>query len=176
MKKIILLSATVIGTCGAHAESPAFQASLTPDVAIYNTTTEIDGFAINVWGQNPQHSLNLGIVNGSSGTSSGFAWGLVNYDETYTGVAWGAINISYDSFTGWQDGLVNISQGTFTGLQSGWVNISAKFKGLQFGVVNYADTLNGVQIGLLNVDRDNPWFTQLPDKFATGFPILNWSF
>jgi len=33
-----------------------------------------------------------------------------------------------------------------------------------------------VQVGLVNVARNNPWFHEFPDKFATGFPILNWSF
>jgi hypothetical protein len=49
-------------------------------------------------------------------------------------------------------------------------------KGLQVGAFNYTEHLNGVQIGIVNVARNNDWFTDFPDRLATGFPILNWSF
>jgi hypothetical protein len=42
--------------------------------------------------------------------------------------------------------------------------------------VNYSENLRGVQIGLVNIARNNPWFNEFPDKLATGFPIVNWSF
>jgi hypothetical protein len=44
------------------------------------------------------------------------------------------------------------------------------------GLVNYAENLHGVQIGLANIALNNPWFKEFPDKLATGFPIVNWSF
>jgi hypothetical protein len=38
------------------------------------------------------------------------------------------------------------------------------------------ENLDGVQIGLINIAMNNPWFTEFPDKLATGFPFVNWSF
>ena len=137
---------------------------------------EINGLTLSIWGENPQHSLSLGFVNGSTGNSSGLTWGLVNYADSYTGVAWGFINVSRTSFTGWQDGFVNFSQGEFKGLQMGGINITEKMHGLQLGFVNYSENLRGLQIGFINVAANNPWFTEFPDKLATGFPIVNWSF
>ncbi|HXE41405.1 MAG TPA: hypothetical protein VN516_00165, partial [Candidatus Baltobacteraceae bacterium] len=70
MKKLLILSAFVVVAVGVHADqsmssgSSAFQASLTPEIAIHSKDTEIRGFAINVWGENPQHAFNLGFVNG----------------------------------------------------------------------------------------------------------------
>ena len=164
MKKILIISSLVIGVVGVKADESVFQASLTPDIAL------------SIWGENPQHALALGFVNGSTGDSVGLSWGLVNYADSYTGVAWGLINVSQKSFVGWQDGMVNFSQGTFIGFQSGWINVSQEFHGLQLGLVNYAENLRGVQIGFVNIARNNPWFTEFPDKLATGFPIVNWSF
>jgi hypothetical protein len=176
MKKLLILSVLVAGTAGVQADEPVFQASLTPDLAIHSRATQINGLSLNIWGENPQSSLNLGFVNGSTGNSQGLAWGLANYSDSYTGVAWGLVNISRERFFGWQHGVINFSQGTFTGLQSGWINVAQEFHGLQWGVVNYAEDLRGVQVGLVNIARNNPWFKELPDKFATGFPIVNWSF
>ncbi len=175
MKKTLLLSALIIGSASLHAEE-FFQASLTPDIAIHSKNTQINGLALSIWGENPQHALALGLVNGSSGNSSGLSWGLVNYADSYTGVAWSFINVSRTSFIGWQDGALNVSQGYFMGLQSGWVNVAQEFHGLQLGFVNYSENLRGVQIGFVNVAMNNPWFTQFPDKLATGFPFVNWSF
>ena len=176
MKKILIISSLVIGVVGVKADESVFQASLTPDIAIHAKTTQINGLALSIWGENPQHALALGVVNGSTGDSVGLSWGLVNYADSYTGVAWGLINVSQKSFVGWQDGMVNFSQGTFIGFQSGWINVSQEFHGLQLGLVNYAENLRGVQIGFVNIARNNPWFTEFPDKLATGFPIVNWSF
>jgi hypothetical protein len=178
MKKILIATALIISTAGVKAgEAPFFQASLTPDTAIYSKTTEIHGLSLSIWGENPQQGVALGFVNGSSGNSSGFAWGLVNYAESYTGVAWGLVNVSKASFVGWQDGWVNVAQGEFTGFQSGWlVNFAEGFHGLQLGLINYAENLHGVQIGVANIAMNNPWFSDFPDKLATGFPIVNWSF
>jgi hypothetical protein len=178
MKKLLILVALVISSAGLTAqESHFFQAALTPDIAIQPKTAEIRGISLDIWGCNPQHSFNLGFVNGSTGDSGGFTWAFfANYAESYTGVAWSMVNISKTSFLGWQGGFVNYSQGKFTGLQSGWVNVSQECHGLQWGFVNYAENLNGVQIGLANIALNNPWFKEFPDKLATGFPFVNWSF
>lgn len=176
MKQLLTLIALVAGTIVSQADEPIFQASLTPDIAIHSRTTQINGLALNIWGENPQCSLNIGFVNGSTGESQGLAWGLVNYADSYTGLAWGLVNVSRKNFFGWQNGAINYSQGTFTGLQSGWINAAQDFQGLQLGFLNYAEKLNGVQVGLVNVARNNPWFNEFPNKLATGFPIVNWSF
>src|SRR6185369_9994912 len=120
MKKLILASAVIFSAAMVRAEdSSFFQASLTPDIAIHPRTTEINGFAINIWGENPQHSFNLGIVNGSTGDSAGFSFGLANYSESYTGVQFGIVNYSTGIIRGWQAGVVNISKGEFHGWMDG---------------------------------------------------------
>ena len=163
MKKTILI--TIITACvtGLRAGEAAFQASLTPDVSVNTKDTQINGLTLSVWGENPQHALSLGFVNGSTGNDSqGLSWGfLANYSDTYTGV---------------DLGMVNWSKVKFTGLQWGAVNVAKEFHGLQLGWVNYAESLRGVQVGFVNVARNNPWFKEFPDKLATGFPIVNWSF
>ncbi|MEY4918182.1 MAG: hypothetical protein RL616_2095 [Verrucomicrobiota bacterium] len=174
MKKLIL-SALIIGTVSLRAEE-CFQASLTPDIAIHSKITQINGLALSIWGENPQSAIALGLVNGSTGDSSGLSWSLVNYADSYTGIAWGVVNISRTSFVGWQDGTVNFAEGHFLGLQMGALNVTEEMNGLQIGVVNYAEHLHGVQLGFLNVAMNNPWFNEMPDKLATGFPFLNWSF
>lgn len=178
MKKTLIIAVLAAGVAGVQAQqsTAAFQASLTPDIAVHPRTTQINGFAIDVWGENPQHSFNLGFVNGSTGDSKGFSWGLVNYDESYTGVQWGIVNYSKKSFIGWQDGWINVSQGYFKGFQEGLVNVAQEAHGLQFGAFNYTESLNGVQIGFINIIKDNGWFDQFPDKLAKGFVIVNWSF
>ena len=177
MKKLITIALLIVGGANTHAEEAAFQLSLTPDIALEPRTTTIRGFSLGIWSENPQHSLTLGFVNGSTEESSGFSWALIgNYSVSYSGVQWGFINISSDKYVGWQDGFVNYSKGTFTGLQSGFINFSKDFNGLQLGVFNYAENLHGVQVGLVNVARNNPWFSEFPDKLATGFPLVNWSF
>jgi len=175
MKQLIIISTLAVSAAGVRADE-FFQASLTPDIAIHSRTTQINGFSLNIWGENPQYSLNLGFVNGSTGDSKGLSWGLANYAEDYTGVALGVVNISSERFFGWQNGAVNYSQGTFTGLQTGWINVAQEFHGLQAGMVNYAENLRGVQLGLVNVAQNNGWFDDFPDKLATGFPFVNWSF
>jgi hypothetical protein len=177
MKTKLIIVTLLAGAVGIYAQDTSpIQFSLTPDIAVQSGTTTINGLSLNIWGENPQHSLTLGIVNGSTGDSTGFSWGIVNYDDSYKGVQWGIVNVSREEFVGWQRGFVNISSGTFTGYQSGFVNVSENMTGFQFGLVNYADQLNGLQIGLVNLAMNNPWFTEFPDKLATGFPIVNWSF
>jgi hypothetical protein len=189
MKKLLTIAVVIIGVAGVNAqqttqktasqstETAGFQLALTPDIAIHPKTTTIRGVSLDIWGENPQHSFNLGFVNGSTGKSSGFSWAFIaNYADSYTGVAWGIVNISHQKFVGWQGSCVNYSQGYFKGFQSGLVNVAEEAHGLQWGVVNYTESLNGVQIGLVNVIRDNPWFNEFPNKLAKGFPIANWSF
>jgi hypothetical protein len=175
MKKLIIIPVLVLGAVSLRADE-FFQASLTPDIAIHAKTTEIRGLSLDIWGENPQQSLHLGFVNGSTGDSGGLSWGLVNYADSFTGAAWGVVNFSNGKFVGWQNGPVNFSQDTFVGLQSGGINVAQKMNGLQLGFVNYAEDLRGVQLGFVNVALNNPWFTEFPNQLATGFPILNWSF
>jgi hypothetical protein len=189
MKKIIITTGLLASVIGIHAQqnqSPAqmepvgdttaFQLSLTPDIALYSRTTTVRGLALNIWGENQIEGVNIGVVNGSTGESAGFSWALVNYDDTFHGVQWGWVNYSKQEFIGWQRGLVNIDRGTFLGFQDGFVNVTEETRGLQLGLVNYAERLRGVQIGIINVALNNPWFKEFPDKLATGFPIINWSF
>jgi hypothetical protein len=175
MKNLLVLAVSFTCATLAYADTP-IQLSLTPDIALYPRTTMVRGLSLNIWGENPQFGLTLGLVNGSTGDSGGFSWGIVNYAESYRGVQWGVVNVSTEDFIGWQRGWVNISQGTFEGFQSGLVNVGQDTAGFQLGVVNYAQDLRGLQIGLANVAINNPWFTEFPDKLATGFPIINWSF
>ena len=183
MKTLYIIPVVMAAALSANAQSipsagnsSGFQASLTPDIAIQSKETRINGVALSIWGQNPQSAFALGFVNGSSGESKGFTLGLFNYAENSNGVQWGAVNYSTGVFNGWQWGVVNISQGQFTGFENAWVNIAQEFNGLQYGLVNYATKLDGVQIGIVNVALNNPWFSDFPDKLATGFPIVNWSF
>ena len=164
MKKLILITTLVISAAGLQAaDAPFFQAALTPDIALYSKTTEISGISLDIWGENPQHSFNLGFVNGSTGDSGGFSLAFfVNYADAYTGVEWSMVNVCRTSFVGWQAGVFNYSEGNF--------------KGLQMGIVNYAENLHGVQMGFANIAKNNGWFNELPDQLATGFPIVNWSF
>jgi len=177
MKKAIAIATVALVVSAICAEEAGFQLSLTPDVAIHSRTTTIRGVSIGIWSENPQHSFTLGFVNGSTGESSGFSWAFIaNYADSYKGVQWGLVNVTKTSFVGWQSAWVNYSRGTCNGLQTGLVNIAQDFKGLQWGTINYADNLKGVQIGVLNIAVNNPWFKEFPNKLATGFPIVNWSF
>ena len=162
MKKLIVLCAFAACVTAVKADEPFFQASLTPDIAIHDKGTRISGICLSIWGENPQSAFALGFVNGSSGDSKGFSLGLVNYSETYTGM---------------DLGFVNWSKEKFIGVQCGPVNVTKEFHGLQFGLFNCSEeTKNGVQIGLVNISMNNPWFKEFPDKLATGFPFVNWSF
>jgi len=157
MKKLLAVLAGVIGVSSAMASEPV-QLSLTPDFAIYDRTTRIEGLSLSIWGENPQSALVIGFVNGSTGESAGLSIGLVNYADTYTGLQWSFVNVTEGDFTGWQGGplfgllvsAVNYTEGTMTGLQCGLVNYAGKLNGLQVGFVNYAETpKSGVQIGIV---------------------------
>jgi hypothetical protein len=178
MKKILSLTAALllVASTGAAADTTVFQLSLVPDIALFPRTTQVNGLSFGIWNENPQYSLELGFVNGNTGDSRGLSLGIVNYSENYIGIQWGAVNYCANEFTGLQDGDVNVCLGSFTGLQYGYVNYAKEFCGLQLGAVNYTENLRGVQLGFINVAMNNPWFKEFPDKLATGFPILNWSF
>ena len=162
MKKLVIVALICVVASSAYAESKPFQLSLVPDVAIHSKDTHIKGVTLNIWGQNPQSAFALGFVNGSTGDSKGFSWGLVNYAESYTGV---------------EMGLVNYATGNFTGVQSGVFNYAVKLKGLQLGTINYAKTAEScIQIGLINIISQNQWFTGFPNELAKGMVFVNWRF
>jgi hypothetical protein len=162
MKKLLLVVLVLMIASTAFAESKGFQASLVPDVAIHSRDTHIKGFTLNIWGENPQSAFALGFVNGSTGDSVGFTWGLFNYAQTYTGVALAP---------------ANYASGHFTGLQSGFFNFAGTLTGLQFGTVNVAKSAqSGIQIGLVNIIQDNQWFTGFPQQLAKGMVFVNWRF
>jgi hypothetical protein len=163
MKRIILflaLTAVGVGTKASDGTA-ALQLSLTPDIALQSRDTTIKGISLNIWGENPQRGAAIGCVNGSTGDSSGFSLGFVNYSETYWGVQFGIVNTSSKLYVGWQDGLVNVTK---------------EMHGFQSGLVNYTESLTGVQLGLVCIVKDNPWFSEFPKKLAQGFPFVNWSF
>lgn len=181
---------------GIWAQSHPFQASFTPEIAVHDTETRINGFTINFWGENPQSALAIGLVNGSSGNSHGFSFlpwigALLNYAENYTGAHWGWVNFTTGQFVGWQSGLFNYA-GNIVGAQTGVVNYSHTVTGLQWGIANGCQNLNaglqlgianyaksaqkGLQIGLVNIIPENEWFTEFPDQLATGMVICNWNF
>lgn len=177
MKKILLVGSLLLVTHLACAER-SFQLALTPDIALAPRGETIRGAALNIWGENEVNGLSLGLVNGLVGDSSGLSWSFLGtYAEDYRGVIWGGFfTRSTGDVKGWQAGMINISSGSFVGLQSGFVNVGTDVTGLQWGFVNYTEDLYGVQLGLINIVRSNPWFTDFPEKLATGFPIVNWSF
>jgi hypothetical protein len=176
MKKMLIIALCSAVATGALAESKPFQASLTPDIAIHSKDTRVNGFALSIWGENPQSAFALGFVNGSSGDSKGFSLGLANYAENYKGVQWSVVNCASGEFVGWQGGFVNYAN-DMTGLQSGAFNIAKQMKGLQFGFVNYAEKVSsGVQLGFINVINENEWFTGFPEELAKGFVFVNWRF
>ena len=177
MKRIFILTIFVAGTIAVRADDDAaFQASLTPSVALHPSSTQINGLTLGIWSENPQRGATFGFVNGSTGDSKGFTWGLYNYDESYTGVQWGLANYSSKSFKGWQYSFVNLDQGYFKGLGMGFANISQETHGVQMGAFNYADQLTGIQLGFINIAANNEWFSNFPNQLAKGFPFFNWSF
>lgn len=163
-KAILLLMACFIAT-SALAESQPFQLSLIPDVAIHAKSTHIKGLSLSIWGENPQTAVALGIVNGSTGDSSGISLGLLaNYAESYKGahLAW----------------VANYSSARFSGLQMAAFNYAERLNGLQLGFINFAAaTDRGVQVGLINIMKSNQaWFTNLPDEVAPAMIFVNWRF
>jgi hypothetical protein len=176
MKIQVAVAAMAVGAITLRADT-AIQLSLTPKIALYPRTEMVRGLSLSIWGENPQVGLAIGLVNGSTGDSGGVSWGIVNYAESYEGLQWGAINLSWENFEGWQNGYINIAEGSFTGFQSGLINVCENSAtGFQLGALNYAQELNGLQIGFVNLSMNNPLFSEMPDKLAPVFPVLNWSF
>ena len=160
--------------------SRPFQLSLTPEIALHPSDVLIRGLSLSVWGENPQHSLALGIASGSVGDSYGFMWSwLLNYSENYTGLQWAAINYNRNNYLGWQHGLVNYTGGYLKGVQTGWVNYAHEMQGVQLGLFNYADLSRDfvLQLGLVNVIAETErWFGEFPDALAPAMVFVNWRF
>ena len=183
---IAWMSSVGIALCSWAQENPSFQASLAPDHALYDRTQRIEGMTLSIWGENPQSAFALGLVNGSSGESSGLSLGVLNYAESYKGVQWAFANFTENDCCGWQGGpvlglvvsVLNYTGGSMKGLQTGVINLSGKLSGLQLGLINYTQTAeSGVQIGLINLIASNEgWFNRLPDEVAPGMVLVNWHF
>ena len=165
---------------------PAFQASFTPEHALYPRSQRIQGLTLSFWGENPQTSLAIGLVNGSTGESAGLSLGLANYAESYAGLQWSFANFAAQNFTGWQGGPlfgflvsgVNFVGGDMRGLQLGAVNLAGKLSGLQLGLVNYCQRAeSGVQVGVINLIAENQyWFSRWPNEVGPGMVLVNWRF
>jgi hypothetical protein len=165
MKKWILAILCCFFATGAFAATQNFQLSATPDLAIHPRGTHIAGVSLGLWSENPQDALTLGIVNGSTGTSSGLSLGfLANYAQNYKG-----LQLAF---------LANYASGKATGVQGAAFNYATKLHGLQLGFINFADTCDkGVQIGLLNImNQTKGWFTDLPNEVAPGMVFINWRY
>jgi hypothetical protein len=142
---IICVIASTI-TSSAFAATKAFQASLAPGIAIHDRNQNIEGVTLSIWGENPQTSLALGIINGTAGNSAGVSFGFVNYGEAYKGVQFGFINADKE-LHGAQLGFLNISEGNKTGFQ----------------------------FGLLNIIKTNKkWFSNFPNEIAPFMLFINW--
>lgn len=161
MKFLFTLSFVLLCSNASFAEG--FNLALTPDIAMVDKDTKIEGAVIGVWSENPQSAFALGFVNGSTGDSQGLSLAFIaNYSDNYSGA---------------QIGFVNYNKGSFFGFQWGAGNYTQKLKGLQLGLVNFAETADqGVQIGIINIIQQNPWFEEFPQSLALAFPIVNWKF
>lgn len=168
MKKLMMITLTCLWSISGHAESKPFQLSLTPEIAVQPRFMLIEGVALNVWGENEQRAIAIGLFNGSFGDSVGASLGLLNYAENYRGV---------------HLGLINYTSGQFGGVQCGWfmgfsgINYAGSLTGVQLGIINYAETAeNGIQIGLINImNQTEGWFDNFPNEVAPGMILLNWS-
>jgi len=179
MKKVVLLACLVVIVASSQAmASKALQLSLTPDIALHGRGTRINGVSLNIWGENPQTSFALGIVNGFDDMSKGFSLGLLlNYSDSYTGFQLGCVNYTTGTFLGGQLGIFNYTVGTMQGVQLIGVNYAGRLRGVQIGLINYAaEVESGVQIGLINIIPYNTWFTRFPDQIAPAMVLLNWRF
>jgi hypothetical protein len=186
MKKLFVSLLITAGLAGAvAAQTRPFNISLTPDIAVYDRTTEIRGITLSIWGENPQKSLALGLVNGTVGNSVGLSIGILNYADSYRGLQWGLVNYTENDFLGWQGGpfagllvsAVNYTGGTMSGLQLGGVNYAENLTGVQAGLVNYtAGSGPGIQVGLVNLMPQNEWFNELPQELAPAMVLVNWRF
>ena len=184
MKRVIIAT-LAIATAGSVFASKGFQASLTPDIAVHDRNTEINGVSIGVWNENPSPKFQwqFGFVNGATGDSVGAQWFIFlptfyNYAQNYKGVQFAVVNNTFGDFVGWQGAFLNMTHGECVGLQSGTINYAKQMHGVQLGAVNYAHTVEdwAFQLGLVNIIADNAWFNEFPGEFAKGFIIANWSF
>lgn len=165
MKKFVMTVICCFLATSAYAGTKPFQLGLTPDVAVHSRATQINGVTINLWGENPQHALALGVVNGSTGDSSGVTLGLVaNYAQSYKGLqfAW----------------LANYAAKNFAGLQWAAFNYAGNLRGVQLGLINFAQaSQQGLQIGIINVmNQTKTWFKNFPHEVAPGMVLLNWRY
>ena len=165
MKKLVLVLIGCFFATGALAETQVFQLSLIPDIAIHAKTTRIKGLSLSIWGENPQNAIALGVVNGSTGYSSGISLGLLaNYAESYQGaqLAW----------------IANYASVNLTGFQLAAFNYAGSLHGLQLGLVNFAESsYQGVQIGFINIMNNTKlWFRDFPNEVAPVMPFVNWRF
>jgi len=182
MKTLLIAALVTAVSAGTYAETAGFQASLTPDIALQDRDTTINGVSIGVWNENPGSQWQLGFVNGATGDSAGLQWfvflpTILNYAENYTGAQLGFVNYTTGDFTGLQWGAVNYAH-SLTGVQWGFANCATSVDGgFQWGVVNYADTAHNLfQLGLVNIINENEWFKDFPNDLAKGFVIVNWTF
>jgi hypothetical protein len=165
MKKLLFVAILCCLSTGALAQTKGFQLSLTPDFAIQTKTTQIEGVTLGLWSENPQNAFALGIVNGSTGDSSGLTLSfLANYSENYRGaqLAW----------------IANYAKGTVEGLQWATFNYASQLHGLQLGFINYAEASDkGLQVGFVNImNETQKWFGNLPNEVAPGMVFVNWRF
>lgn len=169
MNRFLLAMFSCCALASAFSESKPIQLSLTPEIAIHSRETLIEGLCLNIWGENEQKAIALGLVNGSFGDSVGVSLGGLNYAENYTGV---------------HVGLINYTSGQFSGAQAGWfigfsaINYAGSLTGIQLGLVNYAETAeNGIQIGVINImNETEQWFDNFPNEVAPGMVFVNWRF
>ena len=167
MKKLLLLCIGCFFATGALAQpqTQRFQLSLIPDIAILSRTTHIKGFTLGIWSENPQTAVALGVVNGSTGASSGLSFALLaNYTESYEGaqLAW----------------ITNYAAVRMSGFQLAAFNYAARLHGLQLGFINFAESSDkGVQVGFINImNGTKDWFVGFPDEIAPVMPFVNWRF
>ena len=182
MKKLMIVALACAVSSGVMAAG--FQMSLTPEIAIQDRDTDINGVSIGIWNENPSPKFQwqFGFVNGATGDSVGVQWWIFlptiyNYAENYTGAQVGWVNNTKGDFIGLQMAWIGNYAGNLTGAQLGAVNIMGGGSGFQWGVVNYASTADNLfQLGLVNIIADNAWFKDFPGDFAQGMIIANWSF
>jgi hypothetical protein len=145
IKTLILCVIACLITSTAFAE-PIFQASLAPGIALHNRNQRIEGFTLSLWGENPQTSLALGIINGTDRNSGGVSLGFINYGDVYSGVQLGFLNADRD-LHGAQVGVLNIANGKKTGFQFGLFNV---------------------------ITTNKEWFSNFPNELAPFMLFINW--
>jgi len=151
MKKIFLCLVIVFTASTAIADSKPIQLSLIPDIALHGRNEIIEGLTLSVWGENQQSAMSFGIMNGSTGQSSGMSLGFVNYADCYKGMHFALGNYTSNNFFGLQLGAVNYA-GYLRGMQFGFINYadSAQTSVFQLGFLNYFGNMRGLQLGFIN--------------------------